>query len=167
MPIGFTIASVKQAIDISGKDFEHDRDDKQLASNLSHAADLIQSDSNKNAKSFASSMLSSRASNSVGNWLAPFGTGQLNLGLEQDLKRIYASLDMLIPLYDTQQILYFSQIGKRNNDSRNTVNISTGVRIFTDHNWMFGGNFFVDDDLSGHNHRVAFGGEVWKDYLKI
>ena len=166
MPVSVSVASVVQAV-TSVEENEQLNQDNQLATHLARAAGLVQTDNSQAAKSYATGMASGAVNSAAGEWLSQFGTAQVNLGLDQNLKAAGSSLDMLVPLYDSPKAMLFTQFGARHQDSRNTVNIGTGVRTFTDSNWMFGGNIFFDNDLSGNNRRVGLGLEAWTDYLKI
>ncbi|MLO79274.1 hypothetical protein DPY73_13945, partial [Salmonella enterica subsp. enterica] len=143
-----------------------DHDNQQLATNLARAAGLLQADSSVAAQSVATGMASSAISSSVGEWLNQFGTARVALSLDNEFKADGSSLDMLLPLYDNGEAMLFTQFGYRNKDSRNTLNIGTGVRTFHD-NWMFGVNVFHDHDLTGKNRRIGLGGEAWTDYVKL
>ncbi|MFV8757381.1 inverse autotransporter invasin Inv, partial [Yersinia enterocolitica] len=77
-----------------------------------------------------------------------------------------SSLDWLLPWYDSASYIFFSQLGIRNKDSRNTLNIGAGVRTFQQ-SWMYGFNTFYDNDMTGHNHRLGVGAEAWTDYLQL
>src|SRR5476649_465108 len=62
--------------------------------------------------------------------------------------------------------MLFTQLGARNKDSRNTVNLGLGMRTWQG-DWMLGANSFYDDDLTGNNRRMGLGLEAWRDYLKL
>lgn len=115
-------------------------------------------------------MLRSAANNelnaSTQQWLSQFGTARVQLNIDDDFSLNNSNLDVLIPLYDNQKSMAFTQLGARNKDSRNTINIGAGLR--TVHNdWMYGVNTFFDNDLTGKNQRIGFGTEAWTDYLKL
>ncbi|MGU3489816.1 inverse autotransporter beta domain-containing protein, partial [Enterobacter bugandensis] len=79
-----------------------------------------------------SSMASGAANDAVQKWLGQYGTVRAGLSLDQSSSLANSSLDWLVPLYDTPQNTLFTQLGARNKDGRNTVNLGWGVR------WMAG-----------------------------
>lgn len=140
---------------------------ERLAHNLLKGATLVADDNTPLAAAgMARSMVVGEANDSVQHWLSQFGTARVQLSLNDQLSLEGSSFDMLVPLYDDQQSLFFSQFGLRNKDSRNTVNIGAGIRTLQD-NWMYGANAFFDRDMTGKNSRVGFGAEAWTDYLKL
>ncbi|GKX52931.1 hypothetical protein SOASR029_32400 [Budvicia aquatica] len=114
----------------------------------------------------ARSAVVGEVNDSMQHWLSQFGTARVKLGVNNDFDLDGSSADLLLPLYDDQGSLLFSQLGIRNKDSRNTVNIGVGVRMLQD-NWMYGANTFFDHDMTGKNNRIGLGVEAWSDYLKL
>ncbi|MBF0035806.1 hypothetical protein HAX39_24970 [Citrobacter freundii] len=97
-------------------------------------------------------------------WLNKFGTAQVELnsgGIGG------SAVDFLVPLYDNKKTVLFTQLGLRTPDDRVTGNLGLGGRIMVTPDWMLGGNFFVDDDMSGENHRVGIGAEAWTDAVRL
>ncbi|MFQ6283722.1 inverse autotransporter beta domain-containing protein [Yersinia enterocolitica] len=115
-------------------------------------------------------LLRSAASNEFNSaaqqWLSQFGTARVQMNVNDDFNLEGSALDVLVPLYDNQTSLLFTQLGARHKDSRNTVNIGAGVRAFLP-GWMVGANTFFDNDLTGKNRRIGVGAEAWTDYLKL
>lgn len=103
---------------------------------------------------------------SAQDWLSQFGTAKVQLNVNDKFQLDGSAVDVLVPLYDNQKSLLFSQLGVRNKDSRNTVNMGAGVRTYQD-NWMLGANTFFDNDITGKNRRVGVGAEAWTDYLPL
>ena len=118
------------------------------------------------AASMAKSMATGATVSTVEQWLGQFGTAKAKLNLDDDFTLDGSSLDVLLPLYDQQDNLLFTQLGYRNKDSRNTLNAGLGFRTFHG-NWMYGINSFYDDDVTGNNRRLGVGLEAWTDYLKL
>ncbi|MGX9834552.1 Ig-like domain-containing protein [Enterobacter dykesii] len=118
------------------------------------------------AASMVKSMTTGAAVSTVEQWLDQFGTAKAKLNLDDDFTLDGSSLDVLLPLYDQQNNLLFTQLGYRNKDSRNTLNAGLGFRTFHG-NWMYGINSFYDDDVTGNNRRLGVGLEAWTDYLKL
>ncbi|WP_319928699.1 inverse autotransporter beta domain-containing protein [Xenorhabdus santafensis] len=118
-------------------------------------------------KSYAVSKLNSTVATETQKWLSQFGKAKIQFSLDRKGKLDNSSLDLLFPLYDNKaEWLFFSQIGYRNKDSRNTVNFGLGGRYFTA-DWMYGLNTFYDYDTTGNNKRFGLGGEFWADYIKL
>lgn len=118
------------------------------------------------AAGLARSMVVGEVNDSAQHWLSSYGTARVQLGLNDNFRLEGSSVDLLVPLYDDHKSLLFSQLGLRNKDSRNTINIGAGVRTVQD-NWMYGVNTFFDRDMTGKNDRVGLGVEAWTDYLKL
>lgn len=126
----------------------------------------------ENAHSFGSatgmvrSMASGAANTAISNWLSKYGTVRAGLNLDTRNSLANSSLDWLVPLYDTPHDTLFTQLGARNKDGRNTINIGWGVRWMTSR-WMYGFNNFYDNDMTGNNRRVGLGAEARTDYLQL
>ncbi|WP_187654694.1 inverse autotransporter beta domain-containing protein [Xenorhabdus sp. PB62.4] len=155
---------------------EEHRDNKEdvkaelIAKNLQRAGGLLSSSPSQlteQAKSYALGKLNSTATGEAQKWLSQFGTAKINFSMDRKGKLDNSSIDFLLPLYDNKaDWLFFSQLGYRNKDSRNTVNFGLGGRYFTP-GWMYGLNTFYDYDVTGKNKRMGLGGEAWADYVKL
>ncbi|WP_447776307.1 Ig-like domain-containing protein [Pseudomonas chlororaphis] len=100
-------------------------------------------------------------------WLNQFGTARAQINVD-DKGNLYGSaVDILVPLADTKQTLLFSQVGGRNQDSRNTLNFGAGVRHHMTEKWLLGLNAFYDVDVTNHNRRLGVGAEAFHDNLKL
>ncbi len=118
------------------------------------------------ASGMARSAVSGEVSQAAQQWLGQFGTARLQLNVDDNFHLDGSALDLLIPLYDQPKDLLFTQLGARNKDGRNTVNLGAGVRSWQG-DWMLGMNAFYDDDITGNNRRMGMGFEAWRDYLKL
>lgn len=116
---------------------------------------------------YARGQASSMANSTVEGWLSQFGTVQSQLNVDKNFSLKDSSIDWLVPLYDSPQNILFTQLGARNKDDRNTVNLGIGVRHFVDDSMMYGFNAFFDNDLSGNNSRLGLGVELWQDYVQF
>ena len=81
------------------------------------------------------------------------------------------SFDMLLPIYDTDRDLVFTQFGFRRSNAhtegyRNTFNAGAGYRRNID-NWIAGVNAFYDRDMTGKNDRLGLGAEVFTDNVRF
>ncbi|HHL2713180.1 TPA: inverse autotransporter beta domain-containing protein [Yersinia enterocolitica] len=130
------------------------------------AAALASGDVAKSGERLLRSAANNEFNSAAQQWLSQFGTARVQMNVNDDFHLEGSALDVLVPLYDNQTSLLFTQLGARNKDSRNTVNIGAGVRTFHN-NWMYGVNTFFDNDLTGKNRRVGVGAEAWTDYLKV
>ncbi|SFU95917.1 inverse autotransporter beta domain-containing protein [Xenorhabdus koppenhoeferi] len=134
---------------------------------VSHILSSSPSELAKQATSYALGKFNGSLSSEAQKWLSQFGTARINFGLNREFTLKNNSLDILMPLYDNKtDWLFFSQLGYRNRDSRNTINLGLGSRYFYQ-NWMYGLNTFYDHDLTGKNQRLGLGGEIWGDYIKL
>ncbi|MBE8595837.1 inverse autotransporter beta domain-containing protein [Xenorhabdus sp. BG5] len=119
------------------------------------------------AKSYAIGQFNNTVSSGAQKWLSQFGTVRINFGFDKKGALKNNSFDLLLPLYDNKvDWLFFSQLGYRNKDSRDTMNVGLGGRYFSQ-NWMYGLNTFYDYDLTGKNQRLGLGGEIGGDYIKL
>lgn len=133
-----------------------------IASGAMQAGTLLSSDQKSDAAiNYAKSIGEGLINQQVNDWLNQYGNAKISIGADRKL-----SGDMLVPLYETDNNLVFSQVGIRSNQDRNTVNLGLGYRQYLD-DWMLGVNTFYDYDYTGKNKRVGVGAEAWADYLKL
>lgn len=110
---------------------------------------------------FARSISEGMISQQVNEWLNHYGSARVSLGTDKLITG-----DLLLPFYDSENALLFSQVGLHSADERNFANLGLGYRQYTQ-GWMFGINTFYDYDYTGKNARLGVGGEAWTDYLKL
>ncbi|PHM63729.1 inverse autotransporter beta domain-containing protein [Xenorhabdus ishibashii] len=140
-----------------------------LAGNIQTFGNVLSSPSNlaEQAKSYALGKFNSTVFSEAQKWLSQYGTVRIHFGLDRKWALKNNSIDILLPIFDNKtDWLLFSQLGYRNKDSRNTVNLGVGGRYFYQ-NWMYGLNTFYDHDITGKNQRLGLGGEIWGDYIKL
>lgn len=141
-----------------------------IAQNIHRVSNILSSSPSQlteQAKSYALGKINGAISTETQKWLSRFGTGRINLSVDKKGKLDSSSLDLLLPLYDNKaDWLFFSQVGYRRHDSRNTLNLGFGGRYFTP-DWMYGLNTFFDNDFTGQHQRLGVGGEIWTDYVKL
>ncbi|EAM8732077.1 intimin-like protein [Salmonella enterica] len=141
-----------------------DKVDQSLAQGAMQAGSLLSSDDIGNS---LVSAVDGAASSSIQQWLSQFGTARVNISTDKHFTLNDSDLDLLLPLYDSKQNLFFTQLGGRRHDDRNTVNGGFGYRHFSER-WMWGTNVFYDRQISGNQHqRLGFGTELGWDYLKL
>ncbi|WON75599.1 YrIlm family inverse autotransporter adhesin [Serratia sp. UGAL515B_01] len=127
---------------------------------------LANGNTSKSAEQLARSVVTNQFNDSVQQWLNQFGTARVQLGINDNFHLDGSALDVLVPAFDNQQNLLFTQLGLRNKDNRNTLNIGAGFRTLQNQ-WMYGINAFFDNDMSGNNHRFGLGAEAWTNYFKL
>ena len=145
-----------------------DQDVDSVAQAAVQAGSLLSSDNASDA--LGSSVVSAatgKAASSVQEWLSQFGTAQVNISTDEHLTLSDSDLDVLVPLYNGKENLFFTQLGGRRHDDRNILNGGVGYRHFGDR-WMWGTNVFYDRQVSGNQHqRLGLGTELGWDYLKL
>ncbi|WP_273830798.1 inverse autotransporter beta domain-containing protein, partial [Serratia bockelmannii] len=118
------------------------------------------------AASMARGMAMGEATKEVQDWMSQFGTARVRLDADQHFSLKNSQLELLVPLYDQDEALVFTQGSLHRTDDRTQANLGMGVRWFND-SWMLGGNTFVDHDLTRDHTRMGVGVEYWRDYLKL
>ncbi len=119
-----------------------------------------------NLPGMVSQEVTGSAKQAAHDWLKRFGTTRLELGTSDDFRLLGGSLDMLLPLWDQENQMFFTQYGVRKKDGKFTGNVGIGYRHFMS-GWMFGYNGFYDHSLSRGHQRAGLGVEAWRDYLKL
>ncbi|WP_170123777.1 Ig-like domain-containing protein [Mangrovibacter plantisponsor] len=132
------------------------------ASTAVQAGEMLSTeDASQASLDYARSMGEGMINQQINDWLNQWGTAKISLGFDQKI-----SGDFLLPVYEDQNNLFFTQIGLHDNDDRHTYNVGMGYRWYVN-DWMYGVNTFYDYDNTGHNARLGVGGEAWTDYLKL
>lgn len=140
---------------------------KKLAELVKQVGDASNTpQSNVDLKGMAAQQLGSGAAAAAQDALGRFGTARVDLSGIDDLRRFSGAVDTLLPLYDTESHLLFTQLGLRRNDGQVTGNLGFGHRYFGA-DWMLGYNAFYDQNISRGHQRFGAGVEAWRDYLKL
>ncbi len=137
---------------------------QELAQIIVDNSSLLNRDTD--ATQFAISQISNKANQQIEQWLNQFGHARVSLSTDKNFTLESSSADLLIPLYDQEKNLVFSQTSYHRKDSRSQLNQGVGYRHFTD-KFMVGLNAFYDYDLSRYHSRFGVGAEVWRDYFKL
>ena len=148
--------------------FPAQADEKTLAADVSSAGMLLSQNDRMDAviNSLVNSS-SGKATSEIQQWLQQYGTARVNVGVDRQFSLASADFDLLLPIYDKDQHLIFTQSGIRRADDQNVINLGVGYRHFSD-SWMWGVNTFYDQQISGNAHqRLGVGGELGWDYLKL
>lgn len=137
---------------------------QELAQIIVDNSSLLNKDTD--ATQYAISRISSKANQQIEQWLNQFGHARVSLSTDKKFTLEGSSADLLIPLYDSEKNLFFSQTSYHRKDSRSQLNQGIGYRHFAD-KFMIGLNAFYDYDLSRYHSRFGVGAEVWRDYFKL
>ncbi|BEK76602.1 inverse autotransporter adhesin FdeC (plasmid) [Enterobacter asburiae] len=144
-----------------------DVNDNQAAARLAQAASRAGTFlSNAPDTDAAASLASGYASAEVQQWLSQFGTARTTIDVDKDFSLKGSSLDLLVPLYDSPDLLTFAQGGIRRADDRTQSSLGLGVRSFGSDS-MLGASAFIDHDLSRSHTRAGLGIEYWRDNLRL
>ncbi|WP_434525059.1 inverse autotransporter beta domain-containing protein [Photorhabdus asymbiotica] len=162
---------IPQLYENSHKDENHKEDSQNtpplILSRGPEFLGLLNKDPKKLAQDYIVNKLNSQITSNTQKWLSQFGTAKINLNVDHRGRLDESSVDLLVPFYDDKDHwLVYSQYGYRHKDSRDTVNLGIGTRLFIN-DWMYGANTFYDNDLTGNNSRFSLGGELWTNYLKM
>ena len=97
-----------------------------------------------------------------------YGVSQLSLSMDENWKINQYELDYLQPLEKSQSSLTFMQLGARNWQERDHVNLGFGFREKDDlSTYMIGVNTFIDADLTEHHYRMSVGLEYAANYYRL
>lgn len=116
--------------------------------------------------SMARGIATGAASGALQQWLSRFGTARIQLDTDQNFSLKNSQFDLLLPLYDGESNLVFTQGSLHRTDHRTQANLGAGLRHFTPE-YMFGGNLFGDYDLSRDHARMGVGLEYWRNFLQL
>lgn len=100
------------------------------------------------------------------DFLGNFGKAQVSIAIDERGSIKGSSGSLLTPWYDTENTLIFSQAGVRGQDERTIGNVGIGARFFQD-DWMWGGNTFIDRDISRSHTRGSLGAEIWSPNVRL
>lgn len=99
-------------------------------------------------------------------WLQQYGQAQIGINVNSEGRFIDSHADILLPLYEREALLFYTQWGIRDYNRRWVGNGGSGMRYL--HNaTMYGLNLFYDHDVSGNNRRLGIGTELARDYLTL
>ncbi|MBF1995135.1 inverse autotransporter beta domain-containing protein [Serratia symbiotica] len=118
------------------------------------------------AASMARGLATGQANAHLQQWLSHVGTARVQLDMDKNFSLKNSQLDLLFPLYEQKDKLFFTQGSLHHTDSRQQSNLGLGYRWFND-GWMLGGNTFLDYDFSRRHARLGIGAEYWRDFLKL
>lgn len=109
---------------------------------------------------------SGAVSNEIQQWLGQFGTARVQLDADKNFSLKNSQFDLLVPLYDRDTNMVFTQGSLHRTDDRTQTNLGVGFRHFSATD-MTGVSLFGDYDLSRYHARIGLGLEYWRDNLKL
>ena len=118
------------------------------------------------AASMGRGMATGAAGDALQQWLSHFGTARVQLNADEKFSLKNSQFDLLVPWYERDDRVMFSQGSLHRTDDRTQGNLGFGTRWFND-GWMWGANTFLDYDFSHEHTRAGLGVEYWRDYLKL
>ncbi|CAI1011698.1 inverse autotransporter beta domain-containing protein [Serratia quinivorans] len=144
-----------------------DDSQQKAARFFSQAGQIAAGDDRANAlKQIAIGSAAQAVGQEVEKWLTQFGNVRVNLAVDNKFTFSSANADLLLPLYEHNNLLTYSQLGLNHNDDYSTLNLGVGQRWFNS-GYMLGYNLFIDQELRNNHTRLGIGMEYWRDYLKL
>ncbi|TBL77076.1 intimin-like inverse autotransporter protein SinH [Obesumbacterium proteus] len=116
---------------------------------------------------YGKNLATATAQSKIESLLSPYGHIATNLNIDDQGSLEGSSLDYLVPWYEGESDLWFSQFSAHNKDGRTIANIGVGIRHNITEDWMLGSNIFYDHDMTRGHHRAGLGGEAWTHFLKL
>lgn len=98
--------------------------------------------------------------------LSPFGHANLGLSIDMQGKFTGSSGTLLSPWYDNGHQLAFSQLAV-NQSTLGTVGSAGVGQRFSNANWLFGYNAFLDQLFDTRQQRGSLGTELWSHFLRF
>lgn len=140
---------------------------KNIAGVASKAGNFLASNPHSDAAaSMARGMATSAAGSEIQEFLNNFGSARVQLEADKNFTLKNSQLDLLVPVYDRDNTVTFTQGSIHRTDDRSQTNLGVGIRHFTS-GYMLGANLFGDYDLSRDHARAGIGAEYWRDFLKL
>ncbi|WBM72037.1 inverse autotransporter beta domain-containing protein [Buttiauxella sp. WJP83] len=119
------------------------------------------------ALQYGKNLATEAAQSKIEELLSPYGHIATSININDKGNLDGSSLDYLLPWYEGESNLWFSQFSAHNKDGRTIANMGVGVRHNISKDWMLGSNLFYDHDITRGHHRAGLGGEAWTNYLKL
>ncbi|WP_050074834.1 inverse autotransporter beta domain-containing protein, partial [Yersinia intermedia] len=142
-----------------------------LAQRVNQAANTLQNTSNSEAlkdlaRSDALNAANAKASQEVSNWLNGKGKARVKLDADRHLSLKNSQLDLLVPLWENESHMVFTQGSVHRTDDRTQSNLGLGYRYFAD-SYALGANTFYDHDWSRSHSRLGLGAEYQRNFFKL
>lgn len=116
---------------------------------------------------YGKGVVTGAAQSKIDTLLSPYGHVATNITLDDKGDFNGSSLEYLIPWYDGESDLLFSQFSVHHKDGRTIANVGAGIRHNINKDWMLGTNTFYDHDITRGHKRLGIGSEAWTHYLKL
>jgi len=100
------------------------------------------------------------------NILSPLGQANVSLNVDMEGKFTGSTGSLLTPLNDNGQRLTFSQLSV-NQSTLGTVGSAGLGQRFSNNQWLFGYNAFLDQLFTNNQQRGSIGTELWSHYLRF
>lgn len=107
-------------------------------------------------------------------WLNQYGTAKVQTGYNFETETFTpSSIDFLLPFFDSEKDVLFTQFGYRYEDSTDTLNFGLGYRhnfeqnLFGSTQSLIGINAFYDRNMKDKVDRIGLGAEYFTDYLRL
>jgi len=98
--------------------------------------------------------------------LSPLGQANVSLNVDMEGKFTGSTGSLLTPLNDNGQRLTFSQLSV-NQSTLGTVGSAGLGQRFSNNQWLFGYNAFLDQLFTNNQQRGSIGTELWNHYLRF
>ena len=98
--------------------------------------------------------------------LSPFGQANLSLNVDMEGKFTGSTGSLFTPFSDNGQRLTFSQLSV-NQSTLGTVGSAGLGQRFSNNQWLFGYNAFLDQLFTNNQQRGSIGTELWSHYLRF
>jgi len=98
--------------------------------------------------------------------LSPFGQANVSLNLDMEGKFTGSTGSLFTPLTDNGNRLLFSQLSINQSDLGTVGSAGLGQR-FSNDQWLFGYNAFLDHLFTNDQQRASVGTELWSHFLRF
>ncbi|WP_186373815.1 Ig-like domain-containing protein [Yersinia rohdei] len=145
--------------------------DSLLAQSASQVGNTLQNNPNSEAlndlaRSSALSAANAKAGQEISDWLNGKGKVRVKLDADRDFSVKNSQLDLLVPLWESESHMIFSQGSVHRTDDRTQSNLGLGYRYFAD-SYALGANTFYDHDWSRSHSRLGLGAEYQRNFFKL
>lgn len=142
--------------------------EKDLAQITNQVGTILSSDSSHDSASLlARQTLSSAATLELESLFGQYGNVNVQLAVDENYSIKDSKYDLLLPLYDDEQNIWFMQNSFHRTDNRYQGNLGFGYRTFLDPETIIGANVFYDHDFTNNHTRLGLGSEYWSNYAKF
>ncbi|ENN8378823.1 inverse autotransporter beta domain-containing protein, partial [Providencia rettgeri] len=156
------LASELPTLDLNGERVDSSLSNVQVANGASQAGQIFATPNSKDASiDYLRGLGESALNQQVNDWLKQYGKIRFQISSDKS-----ADANLLLPVIDKSNNLFFSQVGFKQTEDHKTINFGIGYRQ-NQSDWMWGVNAFHDYEIVGGNSRLGVGSELWADYFKL